>query len=92
MSFSIDIQAIELSTGKPIICEIKFAKYLGKINTYGCHLSKLTHCNTTEERLMRCLNQYESTELQSQLDLAGNNETLRTESIQKMASKTISSY
>jgi hypothetical protein len=90
--YQIEIQAIEVTTGTPIICEMRFTQYPGKINTYGCHLSKLIHCNTSEERLLRCLNCVESIDFQAELELAGDNQELRMASIQKIASRTISSY
>ena len=85
-------QATEQDTSRPIICEIHYTQYPGKINAYGCHLSKLTFCNTNEERIMRSLNFEESQILQSELTSAGNNQALRMSSIQKMASQTISSF
>jgi len=85
-------QATDQDTSRPIICEIHYTQYPGKINAYGCHLSKLTFCNTSEERILRSLNFEESQILQSELASAGNNQELRMSSIQKMASQNISSF
>jgi hypothetical protein len=90
--YSVEIQAVESNTHSLVICELKYTRLPGKINCYGLHLSKLSHCNTTEERLFSCLRGGDVLELQTQLEMAGDNQELRMASIQNMASRTVSSY
>ena len=90
--YSVKVQANEVETDLPLICELKYSGLPGKINCYGLHLSKLTYCDTTEKRLFSCLRRQDACELQTQLDMAGNNQELRMASVQRMASRTVSSY
>lgn len=90
--YSVEVQATEVETGFPLICELKYAGLPGKINCYGLHLSKLSHCDTTEDRLFSCLRRQDACELQTQLEMAGDNQELRIASVQRMASRTVSSY